>query len=64
MAAMPPSLARFSHYMLPLTPQQPPPKQKADSILILKKDHVLELLGGGKVIRTYKVALGRGGPGA
>lgn len=35
--------------------------QKADSILILKKDHVMELLAGGKVIRTYKVALGRGG---
>lgn len=35
--------------------------QKADSILILKKDHVLELLSEGKVIRTYKVALGTGG---
>jgi murein L,D-transpeptidase YafK len=35
--------------------------QKADSILILKKDHVLELLAGGKAIRTSKVALGRGG---
>lgn len=37
------------------------PSQKADSILILKKDHVLELLADGKVLRTYKVALGRGG---
>ena len=35
--------------------------QKADSILILKKDHLLQLLAGGKVIRTYKVALGQGG---
>jgi len=35
--------------------------EKADSILILKKDHVMELLSGGKVIRTYKVALGQGG---
>lgn len=35
--------------------------QRADSILILKKDHVLELLAGGRVIRTYKVALGSGG---
>jgi len=35
--------------------------QMADSVLILKKDHVLELFAGGKVIRTYKVALGRGG---
>jgi murein L,D-transpeptidase YafK len=35
--------------------------QKADSILIMKKDHVMELLAGNKVIRTYKVALGQGG---
>jgi len=34
---------------------------KAGSVLILKKDHVMELLAEGKVIRTYKVALGRGG---
>jgi murein L,D-transpeptidase YafK len=39
----------------PVTPQ------KADSVLILKKDHMMELLAGGKVIRTYKVSLGRGG---
>jgi murein L,D-transpeptidase YafK len=39
----------------------PTPTEKADSVLILKKDHVLELLSGGKVIRTYRVALGRGG---
>jgi murein L,D-transpeptidase YafK len=42
-------------------PAQTPAQVKADSILILKKDHVMELLAGGKVIRTYKVALGRGG---
>lgn len=41
--------------------QQAAAPQKADSILILKKDHVMELLAGGKVIRTYKVALGQGG---
>ena len=35
--------------------------ERADSVLILKKDHVLELLAGGKVIRRYKVALGSGG---
>jgi murein L,D-transpeptidase YafK len=44
-----------------LPSQQQTASQKADSILILKKDHVMELLGGGKVIRTYKVALGQGG---
>jgi murein L,D-transpeptidase YafK len=32
-----------------------------DSILILKKDHLLELLANGKAVRTYKVALGQGG---
>lgn len=37
------------------------PSQKADSVLILKKDHLLELFVGNKVIRTYKVALGSGG---
>jgi murein L,D-transpeptidase YafK len=35
--------------------------EPADSVLIFKHDHVLELLSGGKVIRTYKVALGSGG---
>jgi len=35
--------------------------ERADSILILKHDHLLELLANGKVIRTYKVALGSGG---
>jgi len=32
-----------------------------DSILILKKAHLLELLSNGKVVQTYKVALGQGG---
>ena len=45
--------------LLPGMAQQQP--VHADSVLILKKDHVLELLAGGKVIRTYKVALGSGG---
>jgi murein L,D-transpeptidase YafK len=44
-----------------LPAQQQASAQKADSILILKKDHLMELLAGGKVIRTYKVALGQGG---
>ncbi|MGA7242446.1 MAG: L,D-transpeptidase family protein [Terracidiphilus sp.] len=32
-----------------------------DSILVLKREHLMELLAGGRVIRTYKAALGRGG---
>lgn len=34
---------------------------KADSIVIFKKSHVMQLMFAGKVIKTYKVALGRGG---
>lgn len=45
--------------MLPA--QQPSTPERADSVLILKKDHVLQLLAGGKVIKTYNVALGQGG---
>lgn len=41
--------------------QPAPTASRADSILILKKDHLLQLRAGGKVIHTYKVALGRGG---
>jgi len=48
-------------FAFPLVTRPAPAPQSADSILILKKDHVLELLKDGKVIRTYKVALGRGG---
>ena len=40
---------------------RPAPLEKADSVLILKKDHVLKLLARGTVIRSYKVALGQGG---
>ena len=30
----------------------------ADRVLVLKKERTLELLGGGKLIKSYKVALG------
>ena len=35
------------------------PAEQVDSIVILKKDHRMDLFARGKVIRTYKVALGR-----
>jgi murein L,D-transpeptidase YafK len=45
-----------------LLPSQPPTiPARVDSILILKKDHLLELISGGKVIGTYHVDLGQGG---
>jgi murein L,D-transpeptidase YafK len=43
-----------------LCPAQQAPEQ-ADSVVIFKKDHLLELFAKGKMIRTYKVALGQGG---
>jgi murein L,D-transpeptidase YafK len=46
---------------LAVSAQQSPATVKVDSVLILKKDHVLELLSAGKVVRSYKVALGSGG---
>jgi murein L,D-transpeptidase YafK len=51
----------FAWWLGRCPPRSQPRRKKADSILILKKNHVLELLAGGKVIRIYKVALGRGG---
>jgi murein L,D-transpeptidase YafK len=36
----------------------------ADRILILKSQHTMSLLSNGKVIKTYKVALGKGPGGA
>jgi murein L,D-transpeptidase YafK len=41
--------------------QQAPAVEQADSVVILKKDHLLELFRKGKLMRTYKVALGQGG---
>jgi len=37
------------------------PQEKATRILVLKKEHTMELLSGDKTIKTYTVALGRGG---
>ena len=51
----------LSGFVLFVPAQQPAPEQKVDAVLILKKDHLLELLAKGKIIHTYKVALGRGG---
>jgi len=34
------------------------PKQKADQVVVVKSERTLTLLAQGKVLRTYKVALG------
>jgi len=39
----------------------PTSQQKATRVLVLKKEHRMELFSGEKVIKTYTVALGRGG---
>jgi len=38
-----------------------PPSPKVDRILVTKRDHQLSLMSGDKAIKTYSVALGRGG---
>lgn len=39
----------------------PTPQQRATRVLVLKKEHKMELFSGETVIKTYTVALGRGG---
>jgi murein L,D-transpeptidase YafK len=39
----------------------PAPQQKATRVLVLKKEHKMQLFSGGTVIKTYTVALGGGG---
>jgi murein L,D-transpeptidase YafK len=39
----------------------PTPQQKATRVLVLKKEHKMELFSGETLIKTYTVALGRGG---
>jgi murein L,D-transpeptidase YafK len=39
----------------------PTPPQKATRVLVLKKEHKMQLFSGATVIKTYTVALGRGG---
>jgi murein L,D-transpeptidase YafK len=39
----------------------PTPQQKATRVLVLKKEHKMELFSGDTVIKTYTIALGRGG---
>jgi murein L,D-transpeptidase YafK len=39
----------------------PGPQQKVTRVLVLKKEHKMQLLDGKTVLKTYTVALGRGG---
>jgi murein L,D-transpeptidase YafK len=38
---------------------QPSSDAKADRVIVLKKEHALILMNQGKILRTYRVALGR-----
>src|SRR4029077_18330933 len=44
--------------LLLAVPLQGKAKQEADKILIVKSAHTMTLLSGGKLLKTYKVALG------
>ena len=39
----------------------PPPQQKVTRVVVLKKEHKMQLLSGETAVKTYTVALGRGG---
>lgn len=41
-----------------------PESARADYVLVLKSEHRLDLLSGGNVLKSYRVALGRGGAAA
>jgi murein L,D-transpeptidase YafK len=38
-------------------------EQKADRIVVVKSSHTMMLMANGRILKTYKVALGRGAPG-
>jgi murein L,D-transpeptidase YafK len=38
-------------------------EQKADRIVVVKSEHTMTLMAGGRILRVYKVALGRGSAG-
>jgi len=40
-----------------------PGVQKADRIVVVKSDHTMTLMAGGRTLKVYKVSLGRGAPG-
>jgi len=40
--------------------KSPPLTRQADQIVIVKSAHTMTLMSGGKILKTYKVALGRG----
>ena len=41
----------------------PPLKESVDRIVIVKSAHTMTLMNNGQVLKTYKVAIGSGGPG-
>jgi murein L,D-transpeptidase YafK len=48
----------ISAFFTPVKAQTPNPPLHANRVRVLKKERTLELLSGGKVIKSYKVALG------
>jgi len=40
-----------------------PSEQKADRIVVKKSEHTMTLMSGARILKVYKVALGRGGSG-
>ncbi len=61
-AFIPLQLAAVLGFALP-TPRPPAPAEQADHIVVTKSTHTMVLYSHGAILRTYKVALGRGGSG-
>lgn len=61
MAPMKQALLTASLLLISLLNALAAEQQKIDRILVVKSEHRLQLLNGGTVVRTYTVAIGRGG---
>src|SRR5579871_5705604 len=59
-AALAPGLLLFATFGCNSNPTALPQDIHTDQILVVKSQHSMTLLANGKVLKTYKVALGRG----
>src|SRR5579871_3562569 len=59
-AALAPGLLLFATFGCNSHPSALPQDIHADQILVVKSQHSMTLLANGKILKTYKVALGRG----
>lgn len=61
-AVIPAAFAALCLFSFLQTPRRDPITPTADRIIVEKRAHRMTLLKQGQVVRTYRIALGRGGP--